>query len=249
MRFVLKLAFNGSAYHGWQRQKNAHSVQEEIEKALEVILGESAGITGCGRTDTGVHAMTYYAHFDRETAPEPRLVYQLNAILPRDIALHFCREVSEDFHARFSAISREYRYFIHTHKNPFLQDRSWFIHHTPGLELMNKACDILKQYEDFASFCKKGADNKTTLCRIDDCHWAMEGDQWVFTIRADRFLRNMVRAIVGTLVDVGLEKLSLQEFARIVEARNRNLSGESVPACGLYLWDVRYPDTLLPPIG
>lgn len=240
MNFVLKLSYNGAAYHGWQRQENAISVQEIIETAYKKITGFDIELTGCGRTDTGVHAKCYYAHFELDEKPDKEIVYKLNSVLPPEVAIEYCKKAEDSFHARFSAISREYRYFIHFQKNPFLINQSYFISKKLDVERMNKACEILKGYDDFASFCKKGADNKTTLCQLMEAKWEQKKDQLIFTIKADRFLRNMVRAIVGAMVDVGLHKLSLDDFREIIEAKNNQFTGTSVAACGLFLWDVRY---------
>jgi len=236
----MKLSYNGTAYSGWQRQDNAVSVQQTIEKALRLITGIDIEIVGCGRTDTGVHASFYVAHFDTEQPLDVELVYKLNSILPKDIAVHHCKETADTFHARFSAISREYCYFIHCRKDPFLNDRSWFVHQSLDIDAMNRACTVLMDYDDFASFCKKGADNKTTICKLTHAEWVKEDHRLIFTIRADRFLRNMVRAIVGTMIDVGLGKTDMHNLRLIIEARDRGCSGASVPACGLYLTDVQY---------
>ncbi len=211
-----------------------------IENAIQKLMGTPIDIIGCGRTDTGVHAKRYYANFETEEILDPEIVYKLNAILPSDIAIESCQKTNTDFHARFSAISREYRYFIHWQKDPFLLNRSFFLFKKLDLEAMNSACKILLEYQDFASFCKKGADNKTTVCEITEAFWTQQENQFFFKIKADRFLRNMVRAIVGTMVDVGLHKISLDEFRNIIEARNNQITGTSVPACGLYLWEVSY---------
>ena len=240
MRFILKLSYNGTAYHGWQKQENANSVQSMIENAFKKITGLTIDIMGCGRTDTGVHAKCYFTHFEMEEEPDIELVYKLNSVLPADIAIEECKKADDDFHARFDAVSREYRYFIHFKKNPFLINQSYFVSKKLDVERMNKACEILKEYDDFASFCKKGADNKTTLCKLMDAHWEEKNHQFIFTIKADRFLRNMVRSIVGAMVDVGLHKISLEDFKNIIEAKNNQFTGTSVAACGLFLWDVRY---------
>ncbi|MFM9945275.1 MAG: tRNA pseudouridine(38-40) synthase TruA [Bacteroidia bacterium] len=240
MKFILKLSYNGTAYHGWQRQDNAISIQQIIESALEKITGIETEIVGCGRTDTGVHARCYFAHFESEGQLDSEIVYKLNSVLPHDIAIEYCKKSDDDFHARFSATSREYRYFIHWQKNPFLINQSFFLSKKLDLEAMNQACEILMQYEDFASFCKKGADNKTTICQLMEARWEQTENQVIFKIKADRFLRNMVRAIVGAMVDVGLHKLSLTDFKKIIKDKNNQFTGTSVAACGLYLWDVRY---------
>lgn len=241
MKYILKLAYKGTDYHGWQIQKNANSVQAMIEKAFHLLCGERVELTGCGRTDTGVHASCYFAHFETEAQLSENFVYKLNSILPKDIAISLCTSIVDEFHARFSAISREYKYLIHSQKDPFLNDESYFFHHELNLEMMNRACEVLKATKDFASFCKKGGDNKTTRCEIYECFWLKEGYQLVFTIRADRFLRNMVRAIVGTMLEIGLNKMNLDELETIIESKNRSLSGTSVPACGLYLTEITYP--------
>ena len=240
VKYQLTLNYNGSRYHGWQIQENAHSVQAEIEKVLCMLTGEKIGIVGCGRTDTGVHARYYVAHFETEVQFKSNILYTLNAILPEDISILDLKKVHDDFHARFSAISREYQYFIHFQKNPFLTGKSWYVNKQLNIQKMNNACDILYEYSDFASFCKVGADNKTTLCKILFASWQMRDDQLVFTIRADRFLRNMVRAIVGTMMEIGQEQMSLDEFRVVIESQNRQNSGASVPAHGLYLTGVTY---------
>ena len=241
VKYILKLAFKGTEYHGWQIQKNANSVQEMIENAIHLLHGERFELTGCGRTDTGVHASNYFAHFETNIILSENFVYKLNSILPKDIAIKECKLVNANFHARFSAISRQYQYLIHSQKDPFLNDRSYFLYPKLDIEKMNNACEILKSTSDFASFCKKGADNKTTLCQVHSCNWVCDEHRLVFTIRADRFLRNMVRAIVGTMIEIGLSKINIEEFKFIIEERNRNLSGFSVPACGLYLDEIVYP--------
>jgi len=241
MKYFLKLSYNGTAYHGWQKQENANSVQETLDNAMSVLIGAPIETVGCGRTDTGVHAMCYFAHFETLSHIPDEFIYQLNSILPHDIAIEDFKPIEAENHARFSALSREYRYFIHSRKDPFLRERSYFLHKKLDIELMNVACKVLREYNDFESFCKKGADNKTTLCEIYEADWITLNHQIIFKIRADRFLRNMVRTIVGTMLDVGLHKISMDEFRQIIEAKDRQFSGSSVPACGLYLWDVKYP--------
>ncbi len=240
LKYQLRLAYNGTAYHGWQKQDNANSVQTAIENAFLKITGTGIQLVGCGRTDTGVHAKNYCAHFETDALIDLELAYKLNSILPPDIAIELCQETDESFHARFSAQSREYKYFIHTRKNPFLENQSFCLSKKLDLESMNQACNVLMAYDDFASFCKKGADNKTTICQIMQAGWDMSGNQIVFTIKADRFLRNMVRAIVGVMVDIGLKTKSIEDLKRIIESKNNQFNGTSVPACGLFLWQINY---------
>ena len=249
MRYFLKISFQGANYHGWQIQPNDVSVQQTIEEALAMVLRSETPITGAGRTDAGVNAMTMYAHLDTE---EPivdahRFVRSLNGILPRDIAIHDLLPVADDAHARFDATSRTYRYFAHTAKSPLLENVSWQCNPNLDFELMNEAASHLMDYEDFTSFSKLHTDVKTNNCRITEAHWQRwQGmdenvEQCVFTITADRFLRNMVRAIVGTLVEVGSHKITVEEFCRIIEQKDRCAAGTSMPAHALYLWNVTYP--------
>ncbi len=240
MKFSLTLQYKGSAYHGWQKQLNALSVQQVIETAIFKVWDFQVELVGCGRTDTGVHAAKYVAHFEMDEAIDPEFVYKLNAVLPPDIAIRLVEPTRDDFHARFSAKSREYRYFIHQKKNPFLWGQSWFFSKHLNHDLMNEACKILKQHHDFASFCKKWSDNKTTLCHIEEAVWEKTDEGFVFKIVADRFLRNMVRAIVGCMIDVGIERLSPKDFHQIILNKDRNFTGTSVDACGLFLWDIKY---------
>jgi tRNA pseudouridine38-40 synthase len=242
MRYRIDLAFDGTNYHGWQKQENAGSVQSMLDKCLGTLTGEAIETVGCGRTDTGVHAKFYTAHFETIHDLPSNIEYKLNSILPRDIAVFEVKVAAIDFHARFMATSREYQYFIHTRKDPFLEGKSFYYPKNIDVELMNAGCAILMETSDFASFCKKGADNKTTICKLIDAKWTKDDHQLIFTIRADRFLRNMVRAIVGTLMDLGLKKTSLEELKQIIAATDRQASGTSVPACGLYLTDVVYPE-------
>lgn len=217
-------------------------MQSAIEDAIRKITAHEVSVVGCGRTDTGVHALYYVAHFESDAVIPDSFNYRLNAVLPPDIAILDSMQVPDAFHARFSALSRTYLYKIHFAKNPFLIHRSWFQHRIPDVEAMNRASELLMTFDDFACFCKQGGDNKTTRCRIMEAVWNQTGDQLQFTIRADRFLRNMVRAIVGTLVEVGNHELELEELREIILSGNRSMAGTSVPAHGLYLSDVRYPD-------
>ena len=249
MRYFLKLSFQGAAYHGWQIQPSDVSVQETIEKALTMVLRHATPITGAGRTDAGVNAMTMYAHFDVDQPLDDidKLKRSLNGILPGDIAIHDIIPVSPDAHARFDATSRTYHYYAHTAKSPILAAISWQCSPRLDFELMNEAAQRLLGYEDFTSFSKLHTDVKTNNCHITHARWERcpsidtTVEQWVFIITADRFLRNMVRAIVGTLVEVGNHKITLDEFCRIIEKKDRCAAGTSMPAHALFLWNVTYP--------
>lgn len=242
MRYKLTLAYNGENYHGWQTQPNAPTVQETLERAFSVVLRQNISITGCGRTDTGVHAEYYVAHFDTYdiNGKIGDLIHKMNSFLPKDIAIYNIEPVVDDFNARFSAVKRSYRYCIHTRKDPFLDRSSWLVPYPIDIEKMNQACKILMQHTDFASFCKAGSDNKTTICHIYNAIWQQNGHRIMFEITADRFLRNMVRAIVGTMVDLGLGKTSLADFEDIIKSHKRSSAGQSVPAKGLSLIEVGY---------
>ncbi len=242
MRYKLTLAYNGENYHGWQTQPNAPTVQETLERAFSLILRQNTSITGCGRTDTGVHAEYYVAHFDTYdiNGKIGDLIHKMNSFLPKDIAIYNIEPVDDDFNARFSAVKRSYRYWIHTRKDPFLDRSSWLVPYPIDIEKMNQGCEILKRYTDFASFCKAGSDNKTTICHISSAQWTQDAHRIKFEITADRFLRNMVRAIVGTMVDLGLGKTSLADFEDIIKSHKRSSAGQSVPAKGLALVDIRY---------
>ena len=243
MRYFLKLAYNGANYHGWQSQPNAESVQECIEKALSMVLREPIAITGAGRTDAGVNAAVMYAHFDvnEPLKDTTTLVMRLNSILGKDIAIYDVLPVHDDAHARFDATARTYKYFVHTEKSPFLYPFSWKSTCKLDFDLMNEAAELLKGYTDFTSFSKLHTDVATNNCKITHARWEQEGGQWVFTITADRFLRNMVRAIVGTLVDVGRGKLTIEQFCQVIEKKERCSAGTSMPGNALFLWKVEYP--------
>lgn len=241
-RFFIHLAYNGSAYHGWQVQPGSVTVQQRLEEALAVLLKEQVRTTGCGRTDTGVHASDFYAHFESGQLSDPDwLVYKINHVLPSDIAVYRCFPVTDDQHARYSATARTYEYHLHDHKDPFLSGRSVIIGYTLDIGAMQDAANWLLTVRDFASFCKAGGNQKTTICEMSECRWERHGHRIVFTVCANRFLRNMVRSLVGTFLDVGRGKLNLEEFKLIVEARDRKKAGTSAPAEGLFLTKVEYP--------
>ena len=242
MRYFITLSFDGTAYHGWQIQPHSVSVQEELQKALSTLLRMPVEVVGAGRTDTGVHARKMFAHFDSEYELEcPQLVYKLNKLLPRDIAVQQVERVADDMHARFSAKSRTYHYYVHLDKNPFLRSYSWQVYGNPDFELMNKAAVVLMEYMDFTSFSKVNTDTKTNDCTITEAHWDRVGEgQWRFTITANRFLRNMVRAIVGTLMEVGRGRMTIEQLRQVIEAKDRCRAGDSVPGNALFLVDVKY---------
>ena len=243
MRFFITLSYDGTRYHGWQVQPNGPSVQEKLQWALSTILRQDIQVTGAGRTDAGVHARMMVAHFDVETMVYELqdLTYKLNRLLPQDIAIQMMEPVSDEMHARFSAISRTYHYYIHTVKDPFLRAYFCELHYPLDFQLMNEAAAILMTYEDFGAFCKAHADVKTTLCHITAAQWHQTSpSSWYFEITANRFLRNMVRAVVGTLIDVGRGRLSLDDFRKVIEGKRRTEAGESMPANALFLEEVKY---------
>lgn len=246
MRYFLALSYSGKAYNGWQIQQNAPSVQQTLQEGLSTILRVPTEVVGAGRTDTGVHAAFYVAHFDVAEAivEADAFCYHLNGVLPPDIAVHGLRRVKDGAHARFDAQLREYRYHISTAKNPFTVDRAWTIFHPLDLEAMNRAAVLLLAYEDFTSFSKRHSGNKTNRCKVSTARWEATPGGLVFTIAADRFLRNMVRAIVGTLVEVGRGKLDVDGFRRVIEGADRALAGTSAPPQGLFLNRVTYPDEI-----
>lgn len=243
----MRLSYNGSAFHGWQIQPNASSVQEHIEVALTKMHGPKVGIVGCGRTDTGVHASDFYAHFDLEEKryENDKLVYKLNAMLPKEISISEIYQVSEDFHARFSATARTYEYFITKVKDPFTIGQSWFLKKDVNLDLIREAAKELLVSDDFSSFAKLHTDVKTNICDVMHFDVQQIDQQIKFTIKANRFLRNMVRAIVGTLIEVGLEKISVEEFKNIIAVKNREVASSSAPGDGLFLSKIEYPEELL----
>lgn len=242
MRYFVNLSYDGTRYHGWQIQPNGDSVQVRLQGALSLLLRSEIIVTGAGRTDAGVHARMMVAHFDFEGALDGRqLTYKLNKLLPRDIAVRSVERVADDLHARFSATSRMYRYYLHTEKNPFLSFTSCELHYPLDFSRMNEAAKVLMDYEDFGAFCKAHADVKTTLCHVTVAEWVqMSPTTWYFEIRANRFLRNMVRAVVGTLIDVGRGRVTLEDFRKIIEGKKRTEAGESMPAHALFLEDITY---------
>ena len=245
MRYFLELSYNGNAYHGWQNQPNAISVQEVIEKALTTLLKKPTDIVGAGRTDAGVHALQMFAHFDYSHKLDlEKFRYKLNSFLPKDIAIHDIYEVKKDAHARFDAVSRTYLYRISKEKDVFNFNRAYRINTELDFNKMNEASKILLEYIDFECFSKSNTDVKTFNCKVMKADWVEEGNELHFTIKADRFLRNMVRAIVGTLITIGSGKMDIQDLHAIIKSKNRSEAGYSVPAHALYLSKIEYPDHL-----
>lgn len=240
-RYFLRLAYDGTRYSGWQTQPGVDTVQQTLGDALSVLVKDHRGVTGCGRTDAGVHASKFYAHFETETEVPEEIVYKLNAILPLDIAVAECFAVDGNMHARFSATYREYAYYVHYLKNPFRNHYSAFHPVALDVERMNPAAARLIGCRDFSSFARSGAPTKTNLCDVRLARWERVEDGAVFRIGANRFLRNMVRAIVGTLAQVGEGKMSEDEFEAVVEAKDREAAGKSAYPQGLFLTDVKYP--------
>ena len=245
-RYFIYLAYNGKEFCGWQIQPNGISVQATIEQALSVLLQMPIAITGAGRTDAGVHARMMVAHADLPLNMEeiPNLLERLNGILPKSIVIDKIIPVNSDAHARFDALSRTYQYYITDRKNPFQYELMYKVKKMPDISKMNEAAAILFDYSDFTSFSKLHTDVKTNHCKIMQAEWAAQNDYMVFTITADRFLRNMVRSIVGTLLEVGKGKLSLDGFRRIIESKNRCNAGTSVPAHALFLTGIAYPSLI-----
>ena len=241
MRYFIKLAYNGTNYHGWQYQPNASSVQETMNKAVSTILNTEINVMGAGRTDTGVHAKEMYAHFDFKKSFEiESVIHKLNSFLPKDITVYDIIPVPAAAHTRFDAVKRTYEYHINTFKDPFLQEQSWYFHQHLDIDLMNQAAQLLFDHTDFQCFSKVNTDVNTFDCTVFEAHWSKENEKLIFTISANRFLRNMVRAIVGTLINIGLHKISLADFDAIIISKNRDKAGFSVPAHGLYLTKIEY---------
>ena len=252
MRYFIQLSYDGTGYHGWQVQPNGVSVQEVLQKALSTLLRQPTEVTGAGRTDAGVHASMMVAHFDWPAAHEgegceeapldcTQLTYKLNRLLPPDVAVQAVRLVGPEMHARFSATRRTYHYYIHTRKDPFLRGYSWQVNVPLDFALMNEAAQVLLEYSDFTSFSKTGTDVKTNICQLTEARWEqLKPGEWRFTVSANRFLRNMVRAIVGTLVEVGRHRMTISQMRHAIEAKDRQRAGESVPGHALYLTNIEY---------
>ncbi len=246
-RYFLKMAFRGTAYHGWQQQENAHTVQAEMNEKIGTLCGERVNVVGCGRTDTGVHAREFYLHFDLSKPlpfSENDFVYKINRFLPGDIVVFGAWEVPPEAHARFDAVSRTYRYYIALQKDPFLEGLVMPFYGRLNVQAMQEAAGYLLEYTDFTSFSKLHTQTVTNICHVSQAGWEQKENLLIFTISADRFLRNMVRAIVGTLLETGRGRMEPAGIKQIIEAHNRSSAGFSVPAEGLFLEKIRYPDNL-----
>jgi tRNA pseudouridine38-40 synthase len=246
-RYFIYLSFRGTAYNGWQLQPGKHTVQGVLAKALSTVLSAQTAVTGAGRTDTGVHASFFCAHFDAargDLHEEGQLLYNLNSLLPDDIAISKIMKVRPDANARFDALSRTYSYTITRVKDPFASDTAWLLYWPLDLAKLNEASEILMRHSDFTSFSRLHGGNKTNICRVTHAHWDENPGRYIFTITADRFLRNMVRAVVGTLIPAGRGKLSPADFEAILNGKDRGLAGQSAPAHGLSLTAIEYPESL-----
>jgi len=244
LRYFIEIAYNGKNYFGWQRQPEQISVQQVLEETLSTLLRKEIKLTGAGRTDAGVHAKQLFTHFDfKEIDNKEELLFRMNSFLPKDISVKNIFKVKEDAHARFDAVEREYEYVISLGKDPFSEEFAYQINHKPNVDLMNKAAKMLLNHKNFQCFSRSKTDVKTYNCTIVKAHWKAKNNRLIFTIAADRFLRNMVRAIVGTLLDVGYGKTSLEDFKAILDSKSREEAGASAPAHGLYLTRVVYPQT------
>lgn len=241
MRFFLDIAYNGTHYHGWQKQLNALSVQEKLEEALGKLCGGAVETLGSGRTDTGVHARQQIAHLDLDFVPDEQFVFRLNCILPSDIVVRNIRQVKEDAHARFDALSRRYQYHIQRQPDPFEVGRSWLKTRLLNVEILHDTAAELMKHEDFESFSKVHTDVKTFNCKLMDSRWEERGEQLIYHVKADRFLRGMVRALVGTQIDVAMGKTTLEEFRTIILSKDRKKAGQAAPAEGLYFCEIEYP--------
>lgn len=244
MRYFFEIAYHGKNYHGWQRQDNAVTVQQVVEEALSTILRKPITLTGSGRTDTGVHCMQQYFHIDYDGKLPDDLIYRLNNYLPADISIQSVREVRSEAHARFSAIDRQYEYIIIQHKNPFMQNSAYYLSKPLNLKTMNEAATLLIGKHDFESFSRVKTEVNNFICEITHASWQQTEKEIIFTIRANRFLRGMVRAIVGTLIQVGLGKINREEFREIIAAKDRKRAGSAAPAHALFLYEVTYPSDI-----
>lgn len=247
MRFAIILAYKGTNYHGWQKQQNALSVQTVLDEKLSLLLGENIETLGCGRTDTGVHAKVYYAHFDcsKPIADFDKMIFKLNQMLPDDIAVYDCIAVKDEFNARFDAAWRAYEYHITKVPDPFANQLAWYQYGNLQIDKMNEAAALLLQHKDFECFSKVHTQVNNFNCDVMHAEWTTIDNKIIFSIRANRFLRNMVRAIVGTLVEVGRNNITIEQFGQILNSRNRSEAGQSVPAHGLFLTAVYYPQHVI----
>lgn len=243
-RYYIELAYKGTNFHGWQIQPNAVTVQQTLEKALSIKLQQDIKVVGAGRTDTGVHAKFFVAHFDSSKDIDDKTIFGLNNLLSNEIVVYKIKQVEPNFNARFDAVSRTYKYYIVNKKNPFIIETTTFVKDNIDVDLLNKASKILLNYSDFTSFSKLHTDTKTNNCKIMTARWFVENNITVFEIKADRFLRNMVRSIVGTLLDVNIGKININDLKKIIESKNRNKAGKSAPAQGLFLTKIEYDNNI-----
>ncbi|MDE3237163.1 MAG: tRNA pseudouridine(38-40) synthase TruA [Bacteroidota bacterium] len=244
-RYFLEVAYNGTAYSGFQVQDNAPTIQAEVEKALAILLKQKVELTGSSRTDAGVHALQNFFHFDISLPKEAISLYNLNAILPQDIVALNLYKMDGEAHCRFHATARAYKYYIYQTKNPFLNNRAWFYPYHLNMELLKKAAQVLMEYSDFTTFSKRNTQVKTYICKLFISQWEQEKDCWVYHVKGNRFLRGMVRGMVGTMLNVGREKITLDEFRAIIEAKDCTKANFTTPAHGLFLQSVEYPAGLL----
>jgi tRNA pseudouridine38-40 synthase len=242
MRYFLEVSYEGTSYSGFQSQKNANTIQAEIQKAFKILLREEIELTGSSRTDAGVHAYQNYFHFDIENELSSQLLYNLNAVLPSDIAIKNLLKVKPDAHCRFDAITREYNYFIYQKKNPFLADRAFYFPYPLDLDSMQNAASLIKEYTDFTSFSKRNTQVKSFICEINDSKWITQGECIIYQVKANRFLRGMVRALTATMLKLGRGKMTAAIFKNILEARDCTLANFAVPPQGLFLMKVNFPD-------
>ena len=242
MRCFIEISYDGTQYHGWQIQSNAITIQEVITDRIRTYLSDAhIDIVGCGRTDTGVHAKQFYFHFDYKDSFEfEKAIFNLNNMLPNDIVIHKIFQVENELHARFDAVKRTYKYYLHSIKDPFKEKYSLYFKKDLDVERMNQACKVLLKHHDFTSFSKVHTDVKTNICNLCEANWIVINNELIFTISSDRFLRNMVRSIVGTMIEVGLKKIEVKEINSIIQAKDRAAAGVSVPAHGLFLEEVNY---------
>ncbi len=242
MRYFLEVSYKGTNYSGFQSQKNANTIQSEVEKALQVLLKRKIELTGSSRTDAGVHALQNFFHFDTGLELSSKLIYNLNALLPPAISVKNLLKVHQDAHSRFDAISREYKYFIYKEKNPFIRDTAYYFPYSLNLDSMHKAAELTKEYSDFTSYSKRNTQVKTFQCRIMESRWIFENECLVYNVVANRFLRGMARALTATMLKLGRGKLDIAEFKKIIEAKDCSLANFAVPGHGLFLIHVGYPE-------
>lgn len=239
-RYFLEVSYKGTAYSGFQIQKNANSIQAELENAFFILQKQEISMTGSSRTDAGVHAIQNFLHFDFEGETNPHFIYKMNAILPEDIVIKNLWTVPDDAHCRFDALSREYRYYIYQFKNPFQEDRAWYFPYKLNKRKLEKAASIISEYEDFTSFAKRNTQAKTNICEIQKSKWTFRNDYFIYNVKANRFLRGMVRALVATMLDIGREKITLKEFRKVIEKKDSSKANFGAPATGLFLVSVNY---------